>query len=254
MHTLFDIEGKKVIVTGGTRGLGKGVAEGFLEAGCDVVIVGTSDKVYRVAEDLSVTYGRHCFGVKGNLGDREDVYRIFKESVEKLEGDLDVLVTAHGIQRRHPSEEFPVSEWDEVLSVNLTSLFILCQEAGKIMLKKNYGKIINFASMNSFFGGQTIPAYAAAKGGVAQMTKALSNDWAAKGINVNAIAPGYMKTEMTEGVYNDPKRYESTTDRIACHRWGTPEDMKGVAIFLASHASDYLCGCVLPVDGGYLAK
>lgn len=131
MHTLFDIEGKKVIVTGGTRGLGKGVAEGFLEAGCDVVIVGTSDKVYRVAEDLSVTYGGHCFGVKGNLGDREDVYRIFKESVEKLEGDLDVLVTAHGIQRRHPSEEFPVSEWDEVLSVNLTSLFILCQEAGK---------------------------------------------------------------------------------------------------------------------------
>ncbi|MDD3219456.1 MAG: SDR family oxidoreductase [Lachnospiraceae bacterium] len=254
MHTLFDIEGKKVIVTGGTRGLGKGVAEGFLEAGCDVVIVGTSDKVYRVAEDLSVTYGGHCFGVKGNLGDREDVYRIFKESVEKLEGDLDVLVTAHGIQRRHPSEEFPVSEWDEVLSVNLTSLFILCQEAGKIMLKKNYGKIINFASMNSFFGGQTIPAYAAAKGGVAQMTKALSNDWAAKGINVNAIAPGYMKTEMTEGVYNDPKRYESTTDRIACHRWGTPEDMKGAAIFLASHASDYLCGCVLPVDGGYLAK
>ena len=253
MNDLFDIKGKKVIVTGGTRGLGLGVAEGYMESGCEVAIVGTSDKVFEVAQSYQEK-GYVCCGVKGNLGDRADVYRIFNECVEKLGGDLDILVTAHGIQRRHLSEEFPLSDWDDVISVNLSSLFILCQEAAKIMLPKGYGKIINFASMNSYFGGQTIPAYAAAKGGVAQMTKALSNDWAARGINVNAVAPGYMKTEMTAAVYNDEKRFESTTDRIACHRWGSGDDMKGACIFLASHASDYICGCVLPVDGGYLAK
>ena len=253
MKNLFDIKGKKAIVTGGTRGLGLGVVEGYLEAGAEVALVGTSDKAMEVAEEFQKK-GFPCYGVKGDLCDRKDVYRIFGECVENLGGDLDILVTAHGIQRRHLSEEFPLNEWDDVISVNLTSLFILCQEAAKLMLPKGYGKIINFASMNSFFGGQTIPAYAAAKGGVAQMTKALSNDWAARGINVNAVAPGYMKTEMTAGVYNDEKRFESTTDRIACHRWGSGEDMQGAAIFLASHASDYICGCVLPVDGGYLAK
>ena len=142
---LFDITGKKAIVTGGTRGLGYGMAEGFLEAGCEVAIVGTSDKVYEVAEDFQKR-GFSCYGVKGNLGEREDVYRVFRECVEKLGGDLDILLTAHGIQRRHSAEEFPMEEWDEVIGVNLTSVFILCQEAGKLMLKKGYGKIITIRS------------------------------------------------------------------------------------------------------------
>ena len=250
---LFDIKGKKAIVTGGTRGLGRGMAEGLLEAGCEVVIVGSSDTVFQVADDFK-SKGYTCSGVKADLGQRDQVYTCFNSCMEIL-GDLDILVNAHGIQRRHAPEEFPVSDWDDVLSVNLSSVFLLCQEAGKVMLPKGYGKIINVASMISFFGGQTIPAYAAAKGGVAQLTKALSNDWAGRGINVNAIAPGYMDTDMNAALL-DPSnpRYQQITDRIPAHRWGTPEDMKGACIFLASHASDYLGGAVIPVDGGYLVK
>lgn len=252
--SMFDIKEKKAIVTGGTRGLGYGMAEGLMEAGCEVVIVGSNEKVYKIAEDFR-SKGFLCQGVAADLGNRNDVYRCFSEALEKLGGDLDILVTAHGIQRRHSAEEFPLNEWDEVLSVNLSSVFVLCQEAAKVMLPKGYGKIINIASMISFFGGQTIPAYAAAKGGIAQLTKELSNDWAGRGISVNAIAPGYMATEMNAALL-DPKnpRYQQITDRIPAHRWGTGEDMKGACIFLASHASDYVTGAILPVDGGYLVK
>lgn len=172
MHSLFDIEGKKAIVTGGTRGLGYSMAEGLMEAGCEVAIVGTSDKVYEVADEFCKK-GFRCHGVKADLGKREQVYRAFADCMEAL-GDLDILVNAHGIQRRCSSEAFPMQDWDDVINVNLNSVFILCQEAAKVMLKKGYGKIINIASMISFFGGQTIPAYAAAKGGVAQVTKCLS--------------------------------------------------------------------------------
>ena len=251
---LFDITGKKAIVTGGTRGLGFGMAEGLMEAGCEVAIVGTSDKVFDVAKGFC-DKGFKCYGVKANLAHREEVYRAFKECVEKLGGDLDILVTAHGIQRRHSAEEFPLNEWDEVIDVNMNSVFILCQEAGKIMLAKGYGKIINIASMVSWFGGQTIPAYAAAKGGVTQLTKELSNDWIARGVNVNAIAPGYMAMDMNEALLdkNNP-RYMQITERIPAKRWGTGQDMKGACIFLASHASDYLGGAIIPVDGGYLVK
>ena len=150
-NELFNIEGKKAIVTGGTRGLGYGMAEGLMEAGCEVVIVGTSHKVHETAKQFQER-GYKCHGVKANLAVREEVYRCFQECVEKLGNDLDILVTAHGIQRRHSAEVFPVEEWDEVLNVNLNSVFILCQEAAKIMLEKGYGKIINIASMVSWFG------------------------------------------------------------------------------------------------------
>ncbi len=251
---LFDISGKKAIVTGGTRGLGYGMAEGLMESGCEVVIVGSNDKVYQVSQGFC-DRGFRCHGVKANLAKREEVYQCFRDCLESLGGDLDILITAHGIQRRHSAEEFPLDEWDDVINVNLNSIFILCQEAGKVMLKKGYGKIINIASMISFFGGQTIPAYAAAKGGVAQLTKELSNDWAGRGINVNAIAPGYMATEMNTALLDPANpRYEIITGRIPAGRWGTGDDMKGTAIFLASPASDYLCGAIIPVDGGYLVK
>ena len=154
MHSLFDIEGKKAIVTGGTRGLGYSMAEGLMEAGCEVAIVGTSDKVYEVADEFCKK-GFRCHGVKADLGKREQVYRAFADCMEAL-GDLDILVNAHGIQRRCSSEAFPMQDWDDVINVNLNSVFILCQEAAKVMLKKGYGKIINIASMISFFGGQTI--------------------------------------------------------------------------------------------------
>jgi 2-deoxy-D-gluconate 3-dehydrogenase len=251
---LFNIQGKKALVTGGTRGLGYGMAEGLMEAGCDTVIIGSSEKVFEAADEL-VKRGFTCQAVRADLGKRPDLYRAFNEGVEKLGGEIDILVTAHGIQRRHSAEVFPVEEWDEVININLNSVFILCQEAGKLMLKKGYGKIITVSSMVAWFGGQTIPAYTAAKGGVAQLTKELSNDWIARGVNVNSIAPGYMATEMNTALL-DPQnpRYQQITDRIPARRWGTPEDMKGTVIFLASHASDYVTGCILPVDGGYLVK
>lgn len=251
---LFNIEGKKAIVTGGTRGLGHGMAEGLMEAGCEVAIVGTSDKVYDVAKAFC-DRGFKCHGVKADFSKREQVYQGFNDCVAALGGDLDIIVNAHGIQRRHSAEVFPIEEWDEVLNVNLNSIFILCQEAAKIMLKKGYGKIINIASMVSWFGGQTVPAYTAAKGGVTQLTKELSNDWIARGVNVNAIAPGYMATEMNSALL-DPEnpRYQQITERIPANRWGTGDDMKGACIFLASHASDYLGGAIIPVDGGYLVK
>lgn len=224
---LFDIEGKKAIVTGGTRGLGYGMAEGLMEAGCEVVITGSTSRARDVAQSFR-DRGFRCHGVAADFGRREEVYRGFEECMAALGGDVDILVTAHGIQRRHSAEEFPVAEWDQVLEIDLNSVFILCQEAGKRMLAKGYGKIITVASMISWFGGQTIPAYAAAKGGIAQLTKALSNDWMARGVNVNALAPGYMATDMNAALLDPANpRYRQITDRIPARRWGTGDDMKG---------------------------
>ena len=250
----FDIRGKKAIVTGGTRGLGKSMAEALLEEGCEVVIVGSSEGVFRTAEGFCAR-GLACHAVRADLASREETLGCFRACMERLGNDLDILVNAHGIQRRHMPEEFPLSDWDDVINVNLNAVFVLCQEAGRVMLPKGRGKIINIASMISFFGGQTIPAYAAAKGGVAQLTKALSNDWAGSGTQVNAIAPGYMATDMNAALLDPANpRFQQISDRIPAHRWGTGEDMKGACVFLASPASDYITGVVLPVDGGYLVK
>jgi 2-deoxy-D-gluconate 3-dehydrogenase len=163
-------------------------------------------------------------------------------------------VNCAGIQRRSKCEDFPIEYWDDVIEVNLTSVFELCQLAGRIMLNKGKGKIINVASMLSFFGGYTVPAYAASKGGVAQLTKALSNEWAGRGVNVNAIAPGYMATSLNTALINDPARNEKILARIPAGRWGQPEDLKGVIVFLASEFSNYINGAVIPVDGGYLGR
>lgn len=254
VHALFDITGRKAIVTGGTRGLGHGMAEGLLEAGCEVVIVGSSDRVHDTAQAFRAK-GYACHGVQADLGKREECYRAFDEAVGCLDGKLDIIVTAHGIQRRHRADAFPMSDWDDVIKVDLESQFILCQQAAKIMVAAGYGKIITVSSMSSFFGGQNTVAYSAAKGGVAQMTKCMSNDLMAYGVNVNSIAPGYFATEMNEALL-DPEcvRYKEICERIPAHRWGQPEDMKGACLFLASHASDYMGGAIVPLDGGYLCK
>lgn len=253
MTHLFDLSGQRAIVTGGTRGLGHGMAEGLMEAGASLVIFGSGESVYKVAADFRER-GFACQGVKANLADPGERVEGFYKAVEIL-GGLDILLNAAGIQRRHPCEQFPISDWNEVIEVNMTAPFVLGQLAAQEFLKKEkpYGKIINIASMLSFFGGITVPAYAASKGGVAQFSKAMCNELAGRGINVNCIAPGYMDTDMNTAL-TDPNnpRYKTITDRIPAHRWGTPEDMKGTAIFLASHASDYLNGAVIPVDGGYL--
>lgn len=250
---LFDLNGRKALVTGGNRGLGRGMAEGLLEAGADVAIMGRNDSIFLAAEELGQAAGREVAAIKTDLSDRDQLRTGFEESLARL-GTLDILVVNHGIQRRHPAEEFPVEDWDEVLEVNLTSMFLLDQLAGRVMLAKGKGKIINVASLMVFIGGITVPAYAAAKGGVGQLTKALSNEWAGRGVNVNAIAPGYMATEMNEALMADPERSKMISARIPAQRWGQPDDMKGVAIFLASDASDYVNGAIIPVDGGWLGR
>ncbi|MFA6365591.1 MAG: SDR family NAD(P)-dependent oxidoreductase [Candidatus Hydrogenedentales bacterium] len=251
---LFDITGKKAMVTGGTRGLGYGMAEGLMEYGAEVVIFGSNDKVYDVAAKFR-DRGFKCQGVQTDLQVREDRQAAFHKALELLGGKIDILVNAAGIQRRHRCDVFPLEDWDAVIEVNLNAPFEYCQLAAKEMIKAGYGKIINVSSMVAWFGGKTVPAYAASKGGVTQFTKTMCNDWAGLGINVNAIAPGYMDTDMNVAL-TDPKnpRFKELTDRIPTHRWGTPDDMKGTCIFLASHASDYLNGAVIPVDGGYLVQ
>ena len=248
----FDIAGKHALVTGGTRGLGKGMAEGLLEAGCKVVIVASSDKVFDTAAEFRAR-GFDCFGVKANLGDRAELDRMFTEAMEILEGRLDVLIPAAGIQRRYLPEEFPEEEWDSVLNINLNHVWFTIQKALKVMLKQpTGGKIITIGSMVTWFGGTTVPAYTASKGAVSQLTKSLAVDCAGRGININAICPGYMDTEMCANMSQERK--DECTKRIPQGRWGTPEDLKGPVIFLASSASDYLNGAVIPVDGAYLCK
>jgi len=251
----MDLTGKKAIVTGGAQGLSYGMAEGLMEAGAEVCILDINKNTHEVASEFK-SRGYLCHSVITNLGDDDSLRQGFTEAVEKMDGHLDILVNGAGVQRRHKSEEFPFADWEFVININLNAVFKLCQLAGQQFLKQESGgKIINIASMLSYFGGYTVSAYAASKGGIAQLTKALCNEWACKGINVNALAPGYMDTEMNSAL-TDPNnpRYQEITNRIPANKWGTPEDMKGPCVFLASSASDYLNGAIIPVDGGYLVR
>ena len=249
---LFDLTGKKAIVTGASRGLGRGIAEGLHDAGAEVAMIDILDDIFNTAAEMGKT-GPKVHAVKGDLGNREQVLIAFNKSLEKL-GTIDILVNNAGIQRVHKAEEFPIDVWDQVIQINLTTVFQLCQYAGKIMLEKGSGKIINIASLNSFVTAQKIIAYVASKAAVAQITKALANEWGMRGINVNAIAPGYFDTNLTSFVHQDAEREKLISSRIPMGRWGKPDDLKGAAIFLASAASDYINGAILPVDGGYLSR
>lgn len=253
MKKSFDLTGKKAIITGGGSGLGLGMAQGLQDAGAEVAIIDIMDSVPQVAQEMAAN-GAMAYGIKGDLGNRESLQTAFNLAVEKLGGRLDILVNSAGIQRRSKSEEFPIEYWDAVVEINMTSVFLLCQLAGRKMLEQGQGKIINVASMLSYFGGYTVPAYAASKGGVAQLTKALANEWAGRGVNVNAVAPGYMDTAMNTALVNDPVRNEQILARIPAGRWGTGEDMQGAVIFLASSYSDYINGAIIPVDGGFLSR
>ncbi len=246
---LFDVKDKKVIITGGATGLGKGMTEGFLEYGAKAAVIDISPKLNDTVHELSEL--GEIYGIYGDISSEEGRTSAFNKAL-KILGGVDIMVNCAGIQKRHPSEEFPLSDWDKVIEINLTAVFHLCSLAGNEMLKNGYGKIINVASMLSFFGGFTVPAYAASKGGVAQLTKALSNEWAHRGVNVNAIAPGYMATEMNTAIINNEERNRQITARIPAKRWGTPNDVKGVVLFLSSAAADYINGAIIPVDGGYL--
>lgn len=250
---MFSVAGKKCIVTGGAQGLSRGMAEGLLENGAEVVLVDVQAEKLQMVVEAYRSMGYLAHGVVGNLADREDLDRIFQESLTVLGGRIDVLIPAAGVQRRHLPEEFPIEEWDLVMNINLNAVFLMIQKALQVMLKQpTGGKIITIGSMVTWFGGTTVPAYTASKGAVSQLTKSLAVDCAGRGININCICPGYMDTEMCANMTQ--ARKDECTVRIPAGRWGTPDDLKGPVLFLASSASDYLNGTTIPVDGGYLVK
>jgi 2-deoxy-D-gluconate 3-dehydrogenase len=248
----FRLDGKTAIVTGARKGLGFGIAEGLAEAGADIVGVGPlpMPETRSAVEAL----GRRFLHVEADLTGQERIGAIVEETVACF-GGVDILVNNAGIIRRDDILEFSEKDWDEVLNVNLKSLFFLSQAAARQMVRQGRGgKILHVASLLSFQGGIRVPAYTASKSGVAGLTRLLANDLAKYGIQVNAIAPGYMATDNTEALRNDPRRSEEILARIPAGRWGTPEDLKGTAVFLASSASDYVTGHIAAVDGGWLSR
>jgi 2-deoxy-D-gluconate 3-dehydrogenase len=225
------------------------LTEGLLESGVEVVIFDIQDKIDKTVSEFK-NKGFSIHGIKGDISDEQELGVMFSLAMKCL-GKIDILVNCAGITRRHRADEFPLEDWDEIFKVNLRAVFMLCQMAGREMIRRGKGKIINIASMNSFFGGINNSAYASAKGGIALLTKGLASDWAKFGINVNAIAPGYMDTELNAPIIADEKRYEDICGRIPSGKWGKPDDLVGPLLFLVSESSDYVNGIILPVDGGY---
>jgi 2-deoxy-D-gluconate 3-dehydrogenase len=248
----FSLKGKTALVTGSSRGLGAGIALALAEAGAQVALHG-SQAVTVSTQKLIAGTGVRTVALAADVSDEFACSRLIDEVVTVF-GTIDILVNNAGTIRRAPAAEHSMEDWNAVLATNLTSVFRLTQLAGKHMLAQGSGKVINIASMLTFQGGIFVPSYAAAKGGVGQLTKAFANEWAAKGVNVNAIAPGYMKTDNTEALRKNPERSRQILERIPAGRWGTPADLAGAAVFLASRASDYLHGHILVVDGGWLAR
>jgi 2-deoxy-D-gluconate 3-dehydrogenase len=249
----FRLNGRTALVTGASRGLGAAMARALAEAGGDVALHSSRQLSTDAARELANDCGVRVVEVAADLSERNAPDRLIDEASALL-GRIDILVNNADIIRRADAHEHSDQDWDEVLTVDLSSVFRLCRAAGRGMLARGSGKIINIASMLSVQGGTRVPAYAAAKGGVAQLTKALANEWAPHGVNVNAIAPGYMRTDNTQALRDDHARNEAITARIPAGRWGEPEDLAGAVVFLASPASDYVHGYILAVDGGWLAR
>jgi 2-deoxy-D-gluconate 3-dehydrogenase len=249
---LLSLKGKVAAITGGTRGIGRSIALGMAEAGADVALIQRSPEQENIKEQIE-QMGVKCAIISCDLGDSQQVKQAIPAVLEKF-GKIDILVNNAGIQRRSPAVDFSEEDWDAVLQVNLKSVWLLSQQAGKYMVAQKSGKIINIASLVSYQGGILVPAYASAKGAVAQLTKALANEWSSQGVNVNAIVPGYIATDMNEALINDPVRSRQILERIPSGRWGKPDDFKGPAVFLASDAADYIHGHLLAVDGGWLGR
>jgi len=247
----FSLAGKTALVTGANTGIGQGIALALAAAGADVAAVGRSPATDTVAQIRAL--GRRAENIQADLSTIEPIDRIIAETLDSF-GSLDILVNNAGIIRRADAMDFTEADWDAVIDTNLKSVFFLCQAAARTMIARGSGKIINIASMLSFQGGIRVPSYTAAKSGVAGLTKALANEWAGKGIQVNAIAPGYIATNNTAALQADETRNRSILDRIPAGRWGDAADIGGAAVFLASSASDYVQGHVLAVDGGWLAR
>jgi 2-deoxy-D-gluconate 3-dehydrogenase len=247
---LFRLDGRVALVTGAASGLGAAIATGLAQAGAQVAVHGNR----RAATDIAMAIGTSAAAFQADLGDTNGAEKLFAEVKQRF-GRVDILVNNAGTIHRDAAEDFKLEDWQRVLQVNLTSVFQLSQLVGRDMLARNSGgKIINIASLLSFQGGIRVPAYSASKGGVAQLTKALANEWAAHNIQVNAIAPGYFATTNTEALQADPVRNRQILERIPAGRWGKPEDLTGAAVYLASAASNYVTGTVLTVDGGWMSR
>lgn len=251
MNSLFSLEGQTAIVTGASTGLGQGMALGLAAAGANIALVDYVESTETLEKIKNL--GRKAISIVANLMEMSSIPLVVEKTIKEF-GKIDILINNAGIIRRADAIEFTEKDWDDVMLLNSKTIFFLAQAVAKDMIKRNYGKIISTASLLSFQGGIRVPSYAASKGAVAQITKALANEWAKFGININAIAPGYMATNNTKALREDPVREKAIRERIPAGRWGTPEDLQGAVVFLASHASDYVNGHVLVVDGGWLAR
>jgi 2-dehydro-3-deoxy-D-gluconate 5-dehydrogenase len=248
---LFDLGGKVALVTGGNAGLGQAIALALAKAGADIAVASRQSAAETAAPVRAL--GRRCVEIHADLGSIEPIPRMVEETLSGL-GRLDILVNNAGTIRRADAVDFSEQDWDDVMNVNLKSAFFLCQAAGRHFIANGGGKIINIASMLSFQGGIRVPSYTASKSGIAGITRLLANEWGGRGVNVNAIAPGYMVTDNTAPLRADAERSKAILDRIPAGRWGEASDLGGAAVFLASRASDYVNGAILPVDGGWLAR
>ncbi|KOP64307.1 3-ketoacyl-ACP reductase [Bacillus sp. FJAT-18019] len=247
----FDLSGKTAIVTGSARGLGQAIAIALAEAGADVVAVSMNTSAETV--EAIRGFGKKASEIRVDLSDHSKLQQTFDQALE-LTGQVDILVNNAGIIRRTPAKDHSTQDWLDVIDLNLNTVFLLSQLAGRHMIERGSGKIINICSMLSYQGGINVPGYTASKHGIAGLTKALANEWAASGIQVNGIAPGYIETDNTAAIRQDEERSTAITDRIPAGRWGKPADLGGPAVFLASSASDYVNGHVLCVDGGWMAR
>ena len=250
----FDLSGKTALVTGCNKGIGKAMALGLAEAGAN--IIGVSASLELAGSDIEKevkTLGKTFKAYQADFSNRDHLYSFIKKLVEENPA-IDILVNNAGTIMRAPAAEHPDEYWDKVLTINLDAQFILAREVGKHMLQRGSGKIIFTSSLLSFQGGINVPGYAASKGAIASLIKALANEWAGKGVNVNGIAPGYIATDNTEALRNDPERSKSILSRIPAGRWGEPEDFKGAVVYLASVAANYVNGTILTVDGGWMGR
>ena len=249
----FKLDGRVALVTGASSGIGQAIAIALAEAGADVAVHARSEeKAAETVRQVSAS-GRNAITVIGEMSDKDAPAALVAETVDKL-GRIDILINNAGTIRRSPAVDFSEDDWSAVIEINLSSIFRLSQAAGRRMIEQGSGKIVNIASLLSFQGGITVPAYTASKSGVAGLTRALANEWAKSNVNVNAIAPGYMVTNNTEALRADETRNRQILERIPAGRWGDPRDIAGAAVFLSSPASDYVHGHILTVDGGWMAR